>query len=124
VYVIYVLDEALRQLCTTPRIFLGAFAMICIILGVLFHIANYFINRGKPKTSKKPRLWLAGTSLLLLALLAIVIYILAPVLLKSLGINAETSCVSSSPSVPPYCGAYCHNRNITPASENCTCLLY
>lgn len=116
-------DEALRQLCSTSKTFLGAFAMICIIISVLLFIANYFWNSGKPKTSKKPLLWLAAVSILIIAFVSIVIYIITPPLLGALGLQTEDPCLSNPP-VPPYCGEYCRDQNIKPASENCTCLMY
>jgi hypothetical protein len=105
------------------RTYLGVFVMICIILGVLLHIANYFINSGKPKTSKKPLLWLAGTFVVLFAMICVVLYILAPIILNSFGIRGEDPCVSNQPPVPPYCGEYCHDSSAAKSSENCTCLM-
>ncbi|MFH0884642.1 MAG: hypothetical protein V1861_02950 [Candidatus Micrarchaeota archaeon] len=119
------LEEDLTQLCKTNKAFLGVFGMICIILGVLLHIANYFINSRKPKTSKKPLLWLAGTAILIIAIISIAIYILTPPLLAALGVKPVQGCeVDSSPDyyTPPYCGEYCNNRSIAPAYENCTCM--
>ncbi|MCI0504000.1 hypothetical protein L0Y65_04780 [Candidatus Micrarchaeota archaeon] len=117
------LDEALTQLCSNSKTFLGAFAMICIILSVFLFIANYFWNGGKPKASKKTRLWLAGAAILVIAFISIVTYIVTSPLLGALGLQTEDPCLTNPP-VPPYCGEYCRNQNIKPASENCTCIMY
>jgi hypothetical protein len=113
----------MTQLCSTSRTFLGAFAMICIILSVLLFIANHFWNSGKPKTSKKPRLWLAGAAILVIAFISIIIYIVTPPLLGALGLQTEDPCLSNPPT-PPYCGEYCANKSVPKSSENCTCLMY
>jgi hypothetical protein len=126
------LEEAMRQLCTTSRTFLGAIVMILIIIGILLHAANYFLNSGKPSTKKKPLLWLAGTWILALSFLLIVIYIISPPIARMLlgpG-NASDPCNTYyqpagnyTPQLP-YCGAYCANHSRFKDYPNCTCEMY
>ncbi len=120
-------DGALRTLCQTSKTFLGVFAMICVLLAIALYIADYFVNSGKPKSSKKPLLWVAATSVLLLAAISIVIYIIAPPLLNAMGVQTgppECQTAYQPNPEPPYCGDYCTNRSAPKSSENCTCLLY
>ncbi len=101
--------------------------MICIILSLLLFIANHFVNSGKPKTSKKPLLWLAGISILAIAAISISIYIIAPPLLASLGFKPAYDCVSDYNvgfNTASYCGAYCTNKSAPKPPGNCTCLMY
>ena len=123
------LDDALGLLCQTQKTYLGVFAMICLSLGILLHVVNYIRNRGKPNTPKKPFLWLAGTLMLIMTPLCIIAYILFPVILNALiGPGMSSSpCEPYSiapPSLPPYCGEYCHNNSVAKSAENCTCLQY
>lgn len=120
------IEEALRQLCSTNRTFLGAFIMMCIILGVLLHAVNYFINSNKPKTSKKPLLWVAETVILVIAFVSMFVYLATPVIIKSFGIDVQNpDCPpGNQDNLPPYCGEYCHNQSVAPAYENCTCIQY
>jgi hypothetical protein len=124
--VVVVLDEAMRQLCQTSKTFLGVIAMLCIILSAILYVANYFVNSGKPKTSKKPLLWLASVAVFVLAVLGIAIYILLPpVMSLVMGSDSVPLGASCYPDYhePPYCGDdTCRRANWTGAS-NCTCLM-
>jgi hypothetical protein len=127
--VIWMVEEALRSLCSTSKSFVGALSMIFLIIGVMLHIANYFINSGKPKTSRPPLLWLAGTLFLALAVLGIIVYVVFPPIMAVLiGPNVtQNPCYPDSspePDLPPYCGGYCTNKSIPKPNESCTCLMY
>ncbi len=120
-------------LCSNTRTFIGAFTMICIIVSVLLFIANYVITSRKPKTSKKSLLWLAGIAVFALGVLSIIIYIALPSLVSALRgpdyfpadpCDPYYSPAYSPSEPPPFCGEYCRNQSIKPASENCTCLRY
>ena len=110
-------EEALRALCSTSKSFVGALSMIFLILGLVLHAANYLLKSGKPKTAKRPLLWLGGTAFLLLFILGIAIYILMPFILPE-------PCIVEQSDLPPYCGEYCQNSSIPKYAWNCTCLQY
>lgn len=125
----------MTQLCSNSETFLGAFAMICLILGILLHIANYFWNSGKPKTSKKPLLWLAGIWIFVIGVLCLIIYVILPPIItilahdgNALGADGGYDPCSQyddpysklTPS-PPYCGDYCYNKSVPKDYQNCTC---
>jgi hypothetical protein len=120
-------------LCSSTRTFIGVFVMICVIVSVLLFIANYFLNRGKPKTSKKSLLWLAGIAVFVLGVLSMAIYISLPPIMAALRgpdyfpadpCDPYSSSVYRPPEPPPFCGEYCHNQSVPKSSGNCTCLIY
>jgi hypothetical protein len=112
----------MTQLCSRNSTYLGVLVMVCIILAVLLHITNHFVNSKKPKTSKKPLLGLGGNLFIVLAVLGIAVYIILPLVAGALGIGAGDPC--NPPTVPPYCGEYCQNSSVPKPSNNCTCLMY
>ncbi len=102
--------------------------MICLIASFLLFTANYLWGRSQPKPPKKPLLWLGGAALLALAVFCIAIYVIAPSLYllllykgDALAADGNDPCKSAA---LPYCGEYCRNRSVEPASENCTCIMY
>ena len=120
------MDEAMRQLCSTSKTFLGVISMLCIILSAILYVANYFINSGKPKTTKKPLLWLASIAVFVLAVLGIAIYIiLPPIMLLVKGSDSVPLGADCYPNYqePPYCGDNACINSTPPAGRNCTCLM-
>ncbi len=116
-------------LCGASQSFLGAAIMIFLVLGVFLAITGHFINKNKPKTSKKPLLGHLGAALVVFAVLGAIIYVAAPLLIKVLlgsSMNPSDPCNGAiSPSgIPPYCGEYCQNGSVPKSAENCTCLVY
>lgn len=121
------MDAALTQLCSGLKIYLGLFVMLCILIGIILHLVNFFIYDKKPKEAKKSWLGTARNILLCLAALSIIVYILAPPILSMLfGKDIFLSGCASSPQTPPYCGQdYCNKKpGSVPFSSNCTCLEY
>jgi len=117
----------MTNLCPNSKTFLGVFAMVCIILSILFFIANYFWNSGKPKTSKKPLLWWAGTLVFVLSVVSIAVYIVLPPIITAL---RGPDYVSTDPCDPYYtpekaplkdCGENCIYNGTTGEFVNCTC---
>jgi uncharacterized membrane-anchored protein len=106
-------EERIAALCTSPRAIIGVLVLVFLIAGILLHIFNYFVSKGKGKEVKKPLLWTAGTAFLVLAVLGLVIYVV-------IGPSMPVIC----PDLAPYCGDYCQNSTIPKVSENCTCLQY
>ena len=104
---------ALTELCSSSQTFLGAIAMILIIMGVIALFFSFFV--------KKPIVRVIGIALLLVAVLTMTVYVLIPPLFSASGVKI-IDC--SRQIVPPYCGSVCYNSSFNESGKNCTCIMY
>jgi len=121
--------QALVTLCQSAKPILGILIMILLLIGIIWLLIDWVINRNRKQT-KKP-IWpkIIIGSALVLALL----YISLPSILNLLigePINSTVFCGESD--VLPYCGKeYCTDRTLNKTGAlqlstgtSCTCMQY
>lgn len=100
-------DQSFVNLCTKAHSLLGALITTLLLIGIIWLLLDWAINRNKPqaKRSRWPKI-IIGTALILALL-----YVLMPSILSLWSGGEISSLEDCKPDIEPYCGReYCTNK--------------